>query len=1623
MANENEGGGRGPTKSDIEIVTQMTKAMRELSREASGLAASYKSQAQALAEMCDAMNCLKSPEIVTNLQGVNKNLDIIISNIQKLQGVAGTFSEISENSNNAGRSTSVLSQNISNINSSSVTELSGSFREAQRQISRTESASKKLGSTLKSVAKGAILLTAAALDGIIAGFKGIFNVTRGALGILGSFAKGIFKIGQAILAAPINMFKNLIGMAQSGAGGISELMQVTNDMRKEFGALDGPTNKTITATARNMMNLSIAGTSTFRVFGNLADRMRLLLDLFSKSGPNLRSFEKEILNSNGAILALQRGLGLTEENLEALALRTKSSGGSINKTLTEMTKYSLAMGKRFGLDAKVISREMGKASQDMSHFGHVTEKQMGVAVTYAQKLGIKLDAITGSFDKFSTFDDAAENVSRLNEAFGANIDVGEVMAEQDPTKQFDLIRKGLMKAGVQGEKLTFVQKKMLESFGGMSAETAMAALSTKNASTSLEEIQKEADKTEVQTLSTAEAINKLGDAMERNLKSGSGQAGGFFDKFRQGMSAALSMNPLWIKLMQNIRMSLFGAFNAGKKFGDFILNNFPGVNKILESLTKIFDPAVFNKLFGDVTGALQKFVKDLQTNPKKAMENLMASFKDIFKNFFKAESGPGSGLISGFGEIASTIVKIISGVIPIVMETLTKGIAKLTEFISNPRAFIEKAKAEALAAAKTGGKGARGFMAPIIVAISESWPALKAELDKLFNLIVDVIKKKFEEHKEKIKKFILAQMAISAAFGVLKVLLVEGLKKALIAGFEGSFTGALPAVGKFVKSFFSSALGKVAIVAMIADAAINVSSAMEKFGNHLEEKGFSPATAKVASGMTGLINTITFGMLSQETQQKIAESLAGFVDKFFGLVKDFFGETFAGGLKKQLVGAFDIFAGLGDIIVGIFKSDNEGIEKGAQKIADGIVGALEGAIEQAAAAIPAMITGLFKFAVLLAYLSTKVGPKLVEVFFRVLKAAFEIVGRTLEKIKDSPILRGVLAVLTLGVSEILIALAPAFKKVGEIAGQVADVYKELADTMKGISFEQFKEDISEFFRYLGKDLETSIDSLKAWASEVWKSLTTPFKNAWAEISSWPGRFVTWGSDLWNKITKPFKDSWTWLKENFSFEKFKDIGLKILEGIMEGISKIKEKMKEKFEGAVDGVKKLLRIRSPSGLTKDIGLNVAEGFMEGIKDVPKDTGETFAEAAKQAAKSTSGMSTGAGAPPVMSEKAQVAVAVMKMITDLVGSLASILGGPKPAGGVSNADVDALVKSVPAIMSLVEGLAGRAGKMISSMLDIIQGVKVSFDFNNKIETFGKIIEAIKDIAEASNAIGEMKKSPGKGLIDSFVDNIGDVDNVLKVLSGEHFNGAYAAGPIFKRLATVAATVPAGADASIKDFASVLDSIIKVINSLSDPLKDVKIPEGKQAQDVFVNVIRDINNVLRVLSGENFGGAGSVTSVFESLSKLTSKIPESVNANLSKLQTLATTIQSIATSTTSIVEKGMAPAVKAAEEMVLAAQRLDAALSEGAKIDINSSLKKFTTKFGKGLGDKGAYTVKSKEVVINVNFTIAVDGKKLEDIMVKRNDSIVKQKIDSLIYVAKADATTKESALSSLSPIPATS
>ncbi|MFA6049840.1 MAG: hypothetical protein WC761_01465 [Candidatus Paceibacterota bacterium] len=537
-------------------------------------------------------------------------------------------------------------------------------------VSKGSSTMLKMGGNLKGLGKGFLAL--AGPVGILAtmsgGFETAMSAGEGLLNVLMSVASGIGNVAIAIITAPFKMLQTLIdGIGQ----GSTELAQALENVRKQFGDLRTGASKAIIDISKGMQGqLAETGLRTYRVFGNLAERLKTIAEYAGNLGPLFNNLAAGLVANGEAFGAYVKGLGLTEAGLKGVGRLALSTGQDFTEVGRQITGMAYQMGEAFGINGRQISESVGDMLNDVRNFGSLSIKQLTQVSVFANRLGLSFQDLQGTIDQFDNFESAAESAAQLSQAFGLNVDALQLIQEQDPAARFETIRKAFYQTGRSVEQMTRQEMRLLATQTGLSEEAVKLGFSLENQGVNYADVQKQAGLAETKQLSQAEAMQKLSGSIERLVKSGEMGQGGFFDRFFQGFLRGITLTKDFRAMMMTLRQALRATFQAGRELGQIFVKTFPGVRDVFGGITDFFSIARWKKMLGDVVKAFAAFFKDLTTNPTAGLKSLFTKLQKSFFDNFDTKKQAGRRILEGIGTFYKTLFNIAVGMIQIGIEQI-----------------------------------------------------------------------------------------------------------------------------------------------------------------------------------------------------------------------------------------------------------------------------------------------------------------------------------------------------------------------------------------------------------------------------------------------------------------------------------------------------------------------------------------------------------------------------------------------------------------------------------------------------------------------------------------------------------------------------------------------------------------------------------------------------------------------------------------------------------------------------------------------------------------------------------------------------------------------------------------
>lgn len=806
---------------NLKVAEQLKKMQESMNSLVEAQTKQLRSQANIVKEIVDSYASLNPQDTISNIENTKKALEQAAES-------AGKSKESSQNFHN----------------------LVKAVKEAANEQQKLEKVSSYTFKTL---------LGFATINNLFSGFVSGMKLSVDAMRMFSNYGMHVGEVlGQiaiGIISMPFKMLQSLINFA--GNGGDNSLRQALEDIRKEWGHLDKSTSAAIISMSRKMKGeLANTGLSVYRVFGNLAEKLKFVAEYAKNVGPLFANLAMQFVANAEAVGAYFKGLGLTEEGQRGVATRAFALGQEITEVTRQMTNYSLQVAHSFGLSAKEVSRDVGNMMNSFEQFGGMAPKVLTQISVYARRLGVEVKALLGTIDKFDNFEDAAKSAAHLTQAFGLQIDALEMLKEQDPAARTEMMRKAFFAAGRSIENMTRQERALLQQQTGLEASALDLVFSAKNQAMTYDQVRKKSQSAEKSQLTQAEALHKLSGAIERLVKNGNFGAGGFFERFFQGMELGIVRSHEFRKLMINLRMALRTTYFAGVQVGRLFVEHFPGVKKFFGGLADLFSPQKFRKIRNDLVNIFGEFFKALSGGSgKAAFPTLLKNLKRMFFDYFDSSTESGRGILEGAKSFLRGFVTIISGVLKEGMKGITQGITFITDLLSGKQSL------------SSFGANPNSFMGfvmqlvePLMEAFKEAWPGLVKAMEGLFEQVWPRVANLLREN---------AGTIVTILFGPA---MIRSVMSGLVFPFASIFAGAMMqgwnhsarSVKNFLKNGFERLTGSSSgdVSQKTVSSLANTVKAVDSTGEVAKAAQRAPINAATVGRMALIGLVLAVGMMA-----------------------------------------------------------------------------------------------------------------------------------------------------------------------------------------------------------------------------------------------------------------------------------------------------------------------------------------------------------------------------------------------------------------------------------------------------------------------------------------------------------------------------------------------------------------------------------------------------------------------------------------------------------------------------------------------------------------------------------------------------------------------------------------
>jgi hypothetical protein len=1496
------------------------------------------------------------------------------------------------------------------------------FNILSRSMLRKIDVLKQLNDEYGDMAIGAAAATGGA-KGLYEGIKNTSAILRVGLGAVGGFVESIFNIGKAIISIPFKMLEGLISLAEEGGGG-NELARAYEEVRKVFGSFQqGPASAVITGFKTLNNTFKDSGLGVMQVFGDMAEQLNYIREVADKFGAVFNVIQNEFRDTSGYVLGFGKALGHSAEEMKLMAVHAKSSGTTLVKMQADWAKVSRGMtdaNKGWGLSAKMVSREMAVIQKQFGP-NYLDTKTIASAAAQMQRLGLSAEQLKSTLDQFDSIEGGAEAASKLAQAFGASVDAYSLMMEEDPAAQFSMIQKSIAEAGYSYESMNKFQRKALADTLKMDDASLRLAFSQDGLSKSYDDVKKEAAKSAAQQISTGEALKRVADQIERLVKDGQMLgSGGFVDRFFQGFIAGIKSTKEFRELMISIRTTLNQTFLMGREVGRIFVDTFGGgaVKTALKSFIEIFDKKKFQQMLGDVRDVFKKFFVTL--NLKDLIGDQNGGLYAVFQKVFSDKSPAVNKLLESGKTIAISFMKVFASGLEWGARTLTEGIRKLIDFIKTGDFSLDTSGAQGIL---------MQILDPIIKLIkSDAWRGLWDAFTSLFDIITDKIGDYFNKPsvQSKIKKaMIYLSLAMfgpavmqsvfaagAGAFATGIVNLIATKKQEAVAKKAGSAATAAANAGSTAKDLAEqakdlpaaatavqqtakaqSAMSKVkfgaaeaatmamklaAVGIVIYIGLVPLAKRVKEAADILKDVSFSSLTKTMITLGGMIVGMAALNELAKRMKDTSAKDIGTALLTIAGITLTFSTNMFIIGVAMKAIDAMGVSPDTLSKGVGIMAklalamvpmTAVVGVIGGiiAVAVQSGVGGAaIAGVIGGALAGIAATI-GVFA-----------IGITMIGAVFKDMKDdEISKIERGTSLMRSLAVTLGALGLSIIAMSGVGLLTMNPFTFVSIVVGikAVSAFSEQMVEQVKNLltKIEQLPEpsvigpkvkifvDVVDTFSKFSSSMVSVIELAKPGLGQLYGLIGPSFTDTLSEIGTFVGTTISALQFTIDTIVKKASE----LNVTAELEK----SMNFLTSSLRATSEIMKALTPSGE-IIDGAKSVLPKLAGINTLEEVGY-FAGSMIQKIGTVidliiGRMNSPEFAKITDENLTKMERMGS------IMSSFANVLKSIMPS-DKMLETLKSSVGGGALAAGIDPNAIGAAGKFISTYLEgMKELLPAMTGGIINSL--IAGAEQLTSKDISKIDAISKAITSFGGfISSMSSATKSVPKNVDNA--DTAFTSIGDV--LMGISSSiEGFISTLTSKmnvfELFSQSSGVVGTLESTVQTVKQISTSVSDALLSMRN-LASAMGEVATVQMTQVDTSSFAMMSDNIKIISFTLSDSF--AADIISASEKLTKIGNAIKSG----------------------------GIERSLSAVSDMIKRVNELNDTLADGKLNTINVPAKLEAVAKGVGLGGKFNYQIQNKDVVINVNLNVTMEAGKVENVIIKRKSSVIRQHLVNAAYETK--------------------
>ncbi len=514
----------------------------------------------------------------------------------------------------------------------SIFNIAKGFRDWGKALKDASGAGQKLFVTLDGITSlvGGLFKTVGSIVG--SAIKGVVSIgtgiTKFIVGSLSSVLTATTKISKFLVTLPVGIANRAADLGNKLRQELVEVIGQASENTKEYfdllsnggksmiqlrGIAEGAlvSFQSVNSTMTKLFGFGAQGASAMiseisQGINNMGIYADVFADSTTKSATSIEFFTR-----------MTRGMGMAADDIAYVMRDAIKNGEHYYVTMTRMKEASDAASYEFGVNRKILSKNFFQLRKDITNFGHLSEIELMKVAARATQMGVEMKDLAGIFNKFGTFEDAANSAALLSQTFGMNIDALQLIRAEDPMEIVEMFRQSMLATGRSFDDLNRHEKSLMASHTGMSVEVLKTTMNYRTLGKSFEEIKKimNDQKPEERQI---RAMKDMSSSMKEQLKIM--QKKDFFSAFLDGLTNTIMYAGKLGKTMRKVSKNMQSFYEEGlsikKKDLDEILGPF---DEILNTINNAFSKKSLRKLKNTVVKNIKDFVRDI-SNPNYVVD-------------------------------------------------------------------------------------------------------------------------------------------------------------------------------------------------------------------------------------------------------------------------------------------------------------------------------------------------------------------------------------------------------------------------------------------------------------------------------------------------------------------------------------------------------------------------------------------------------------------------------------------------------------------------------------------------------------------------------------------------------------------------------------------------------------------------------------------------------------------------------------------------------------------------------------------------------------------------------------------------------------------------------------------